>query len=229
MLAIFGTSGLLHRGPIEDLRRVLPALRATPARALHVELDRPDFRDSTYRLSAASDEEAGTAPRARTASVAVHVYGEVQNPPAARRPLERVQDVMTAEVVTLGADLTLLMAWQQLSARGVAQAPVLDGAQRLVGLLTRSELMSAQRLPRPDESALVWRAFLQQPVSAVMLTPVPAVTADTALRRLAALLLATGLPGVPVVDDAGSLCGFVSRTDVLKAVVHDPPLDLWAG
>jgi hypothetical protein len=23
--------------------------------------------------------------------------------------------------------------------------------------------------------------------------------------------------------------GFVSRTDILRAVVHDPPLDLWAG
>jgi CBS domain-containing protein len=46
---------------------------------------------------------------------------------------------------------------------------------------------------------------------------------------LALLLLDTGLPGLPVVDDDGGLRGFVSRSDILKAVVHDPPLDLWAG
>jgi len=32
-----------------------------------------------------------------------------------------------------------------------------------------------------------------------------------------------------VVDGAGRVEGFVTRTDILKAVVHDPPLDLWAG
>jgi len=30
------------------------------------------------------------------------------------------------------------------------------------------------------------------------------------------------------VDD-GVVEGFVSRSDILKAVVHEPPLDLWAG
>jgi CBS-domain-containing membrane protein len=41
------------------------------------------------------------------------------------------------------------------------------------------------------------------------------------------VLLDTGLPGLPVVDDAGQVIGFVSRSDVLRAVVADPPLDLW--
>ena len=31
----------------------------------------------------------------------------------------------------------------------------------------------------------------------------------------------------PVVNEGGSVTGFVSRTDILRAVVHDPPLDLW--
>jgi CBS domain-containing protein len=40
-------------------------------------------------------------------------------------------------------------------------------------------------------------------------------------------LLDTGLPGLPVVKDDGELEGFVSRSDILRAVVADPPLDLW--
>jgi CBS domain-containing protein len=31
-----------------------------------------------------------------------------------------------------------------------------------------------------------------------------------------------------VVDDGGRVTGFVSRTDILRAVVADPPLDLWS-
>ena len=49
------------------------------------------------------------------------------------------------------------------------------------------------------------------------------------LRRVAAVLLDTGLPGLPVTDEAGVLSGFISRTDILRAVAADPPLDLWSG
>ena len=32
-----------------------------------------------------------------------------------------------------------------------------------------------------------------------------------------------------VTDEAGVLSGFISRTDILRAVAADPPLDLWSG
>ena len=68
----------------------------------------------------------------------------------------------------------------------------------------------------------------RRPVSEVMVSPVPTVSADTELRRVAAVLLDTGLPGLPVTDEWGSMAGFVSRTDILRAVAADPPLDLWS-
>jgi CBS domain-containing protein len=74
---------------------------------------------------------------------------------------------------------------------------------------------------------LVWQALLAQSVVDVMWTPVPSVATDTDIRRVARVLLDTGLPGLPVVDDGGKVVGFVSRSDILRAVVADPPLDLW--
>jgi CBS domain-containing protein len=66
-----------------------------------------------------------------------------------------------------------------------------------------------------------------QPVVDVMWTPVPSVSPDTDIRRVARVLLDTGLPGLPVVSEEGKVTGFVSRSDILRAVVADPPLDLW--
>jgi CBS-domain-containing membrane protein len=34
---------------------------------------------------------------------------------------------------------------------------------------------------------------------------------------------------VTVTDEAGVLSGFIARTDILRAVAADPPLDLWSG
>ena len=44
---------------------------------------------------------------------------------------------------------------------------------------------------------------------------------------MASVLLDTGLPGLPVTNELGLLEGFISRTDILRAVAADPPLDLW--
>jgi CBS domain-containing protein len=97
----------------------------------------------------------------------------------------------------------------------------------LVGLLSRADLMRADRLPGPDSHALVWKALLAQGVADIMWTPVPSVGPETEIRRVARVLLDTGLPGLAVIDEGGLVIGFVSRSDILRAVVADPPLDLW--
>lgn len=51
-------------------------------------------------------------------------------------------EIMRAEVVTVAADATLVEALQRMLAYGVGGLPVLDG-QRLVGMLTRSDIFRA--------------------------------------------------------------------------------------
>jgi CBS-domain-containing membrane protein len=154
-------------------------------------------------------------------------YASAAQPGIPRHPLSRVQDIMSHAVVLVAAASTVGEAWSTLAQRHVGQAPVVDAQGVLVGLLTRADLLHPDRLPGPDAHALVWRALQMQSVVEVMWTPVPSVAPDTDIRRLARVLLDTGLPGLPVVDDAGQVIGFVSRSDVLRAVVADPPLDLW--
>ncbi|TSE18475.1 IMP dehydrogenase family protein [Tepidimonas alkaliphilus] len=228
MLAIYGPTGLLYRGAIEDWRRVWPALASSSAQALSVPVNAAGRGPQRGDRLAQSNSSSAPA-RPRTLVTALHAYDEAQHPPTDRHPLQRVHDVMSRAVTTVSDRQPVSEAWQRLAQHGFGQAPVLNADGALVGLLTRAELLRADRLPRPDDHPLVWRAFLAQPVAAVMVSPVPAVEPPTLLRRLALLLLETGLPGVPVVQADGALAGFVSRTDVLKAVVHDPPLDLWAG
>jgi len=218
MFAIYGTSGLMYRGLAEDLRRVAPTLRSARTRALAPEFDRP--------LPELAQRPEGEQ---RSSAQALSAYGQVQRPAQQRRPLQTVADVMSREAITLAHDLSVRQGWWTLYQRGVGQAPVLGPSGGVIGMLTRADLLQPERLPSSEGRALVWQALLAQPVTELMLTPVPTASVQTDLRRLAQVLLDTGLQGLPVVDAQGRVEGFVTRSDILKAVVHDPPLDLWAG
>lgn len=159
---------------------------------------------------------------------AIAAYAEAAQGPVERRPLSRVDELMNAAPITLALTRTLGQAWDLLSQRGIGQVPVVDDAGQLVGLLLRADVLPLG-LPGPDAASQdAWRAALEQPVSEVMWTPVPSVTRDADIRRVAAVLMETGLPGLPVVDDHGAVVGFISRSDILRAIVADPPLELWA-
>lgn len=226
MFAIYGTSGQLFHGPLEALRRVDPSLRSARVRALNPALDRPVPETPSTPRHAADDALEPDAPRER--QIAVASYAAIQQPVEPRHVLSTVQDLMSRPALCLREEASVSEAWQALAEAGCGQAPVVNAEQRLVGMLSRADLLRADRLPGPDESALVWRSLLLQPVSTLMETPVPAVAMEADVRRLASVLLDTGLPGLPVVDASGLVLGFVSRSDILRAVVHDPPLDLWS-
>ena len=71
------------------------------------------------------------------------------------------------------------------------------------------------------------RDVLFKRVSDVMSTPVVAAAPITDIRRIARVMLERNVDGVPIVNDGGALVGFVSRSDILNAVVRDPPLSMW--
>ncbi len=221
MFSIYGESGRLFRGAMEDLWRI-DALRA---------LARTRRLDTSESPAAVGGHEAPRVPAVHltpSGAAALTAYAQAAGTQTTRHPLTRVADVMSRQVTTVAHDQPVLQAWQLLGRAGLGQAPVTGAQGELVGLLTRAELLNLDRLPQPDAPTLVWRALLMQPVSAVMLSPVPAVDEPTELRRVARVLLDTHLPGLPVVAEDGRVTGFISRSDILSAVVHDPPLDLWS-
>ena len=221
MFSIYGETGRIFKGAMEDLWHVGAVRPVSRARGIGPQETRALSRTVASTLPHPTATEGG-----RTQPIAA--YLSAGQTPTPRHPLTRVQEVMSRDVVLVQASTSVQQAWQLLSSHGIGQAPVVDGQGVLVGLLSRAELLNPERLPQPDASALTWRALQLQPVSSIMWTPVPAVAAETDIRRVAQVLLETHLPGLPVADEEGRVTGFVSRTDILRAVVHNPPLDLWS-
>lgn len=227
MFFVYGTSGQVFRGSMEQLRQIRGV--GSLVRARRVEALGRDGRDASEDTGApavplreTAQSHGFEASRPAPLSAYLKTQGVTQ-----RHPLSLVADVMSHQPITLIDTATVLQAWQLLTDQGVGQAPVLNAAGQLVGLLTRADLLQPPQLPDPARHALAWQALLARPVTDIMATPVPSVAPESDIRRVAQVLLDTGLPGLPVVDEQGRVSGFISRSDILRAVVTDPPLDLW--
>lgn len=214
MFHIHGIQGRVFSGTLEQLR-----IQQGVAGVARIRRVAPVAADADPTPSAPSGGGGSTpGPGAQ----AVQAYRQATR---VRQPLHCAADVMRSPALTVPATATLREAWQLMARHGIAQAPVVGAGGVLVGLVARAGLMPVASLEPPDAASE--SARLSQPVTAVMWSPVPSTAPGTDLRRVAALLLHTGLPGVPVADDSGEVLGFVSRTDLLRALTTDPPLDLW--
>jgi CBS-domain-containing membrane protein len=226
MFSVYGVKGQLFLGSMEQLRQIggVRAISRTMA-ILPVDQDGREARSSS------EDDLNEVGPMAvpidETHRSALAAYGEAQKTGLARQPLRQVASVMSHTVITIVDSSTVLEAWQMLARESIGQAPVVSKAGVLVGLLLRADLLPPDRLPAPDRYAVAWQALMAQSVSDIMTTPVPSVAPEADIRHVAQVLLDRDLPGLPVVDAEGGVTGFVSRSDILRAVVTDPPLDLW--
>ncbi len=224
MFTVYGLAGRVVSGDIEQLARsdaVQALARVRAAAAVG--------RGAEVAGAALQPVQGGlpSSPEARPVVVR-QALAQYEGTPDREHPLSRVRAVMSSPAFCLSAGMSIDEAWQALQRRGLGQAPVLSTQGRLVGLLLRGELlppslMGAADLPNPWH----WQHLLTETVEQHMLSPVPGASPQTSLRQLARLLLDLRLPGLPVVDEAGGVTGFVSRSDLLKALAHEPPLDLW--
>lgn len=117
--------------------------------------------------------------------------------------VKRSQSGMIEDPVTLGAGAHVYDALDLMAKYKVSGVPITDRDGTLVGLLTNRDLRFV------DDH--------DQPISAVMRTP-PLVTAPvgTTLDEARRILWQNRIEKLPIVDDAGKLCGLITIKDITK-------------
>lgn len=124
---------------------------------------------------------------------------------------ETVADVMTHAVSAVGRDAGVEEIVEILHARRVSALPVLAGDGRVVGVVSESDVITAEL---PDKAASMKPG---EPTAGQLMTA-PAVTVhpEASLAEAARVMLRRRVKRLPVVDPEGLLCGIVCRSDVLK-------------
>ena len=209
MFSAYGVTGRVFSGTLEEMSRARELARTRSSR----DADREDVNWQVDSLGA-----TGSGPNEK----AVRAYRAMLPREIERGPLYHAGQIMQRKVICLGVNDDVGKAWKTLRLHNIHQAPVLDDAAQLVGMVGEHDLLTAINI---DTGKIM--EVLGRRVGDVMTTPVITAEPVTDIRRIATAMLTHRIDGVPVTGELGRLVGYVSRSDILRAVVTDPPLSLW--
>jgi CBS domain-containing protein len=121
-----------------------------------------------------------------------------------------VADVMTLDPVVIGADAALEEAERLLRERHVSGLPVVDDDQRLIGVISRTDLLD-------DGSASLAFLLRRRPtglrVGELMTSPPITTSLGTPLVEAARLMRDNRIHRIVAIDDAGRPVGVLAASD----------------
>lgn len=116
-------------------------------------------------------------------------------------------DIMTRDVITVHAEMSVQELSELLAARRVSGVPVCDTAGNLVGVVTEADILTRPGLTIAD----------------IMTPDVVSVSPDASVDEIAWLLASRNFRRVAVVEGE-KLVGVVSRADIVRTVGTAPQL-----
>jgi CBS domain-containing protein len=116
------------------------------------------------------------------------------------------RDIMTRKVATIHPEASAQEAAQLLDQMRISGAPVVDADGKIIGIISEADIISK-----------VNREGLR--VSDIMSHNIVAISEETPVSEIAALLTERKIKRVPVVQN-GKLVGIVSRADIVHAVAQ---------
>lgn len=142
----------------------------------------------------------------------------------------RAIDVMTDQVITVRENATVSETARLLAKHGISAVPVVDGANRVIGMVSEGDLLHRAEtgterrrawwldmLASTDQLARDYIKSHAETVKDVMTRDVISVTDTTLVADIAVLLETRGIKRVPVLRD-GKLIGIVSRANLIQAL-----------
>ncbi|GEM_PF-565349 len=153
-------------------------------------------------------------------------------------PAILARDVMTRDVATVTADVTLDKFIKLIQKRQFSGCPVVDKSGKAVGLVSQNDVLRAlailsgtTKLPKNFDAAkrkaasallkkggkgLAVKKFLAQPVSSVMTPRIEGCRPDASIADVCDTMSAKRIHRVVVLDEEGKPAGLISATDLVR-------------
>jgi CBS domain-containing membrane protein len=145
----------------------------------------------------------------------------------------RCADIMSRELQTVQYGTPLQEAWALLRQHHIKALPVVDGAQRVIGIVTMADFMRGAALDLHEGFAERLRQLIRatptshsdkpEVVGQIMTRQVRVASAERPLAELVPLFSDTGHHHIPIVGEQTRLVGIITQSDLVAALSQVEP------
>lgn len=153
---------------------------------------------------------------------ALEAYARAENPDGRRRRVMFARDLMTTPVVTVSPDTILGEIQKIFLRRRFRHIPVVSSANHVEGIVSDRDLL--RLIASASEAVERWQA---RPANDFMVHPVLVASDDSEVREIARVMFEERVGCVPIVDERQGIVGMVTRSDILRTLLVQAPLELW--
>ncbi len=147
----------------------------------------------------------------------------------------KAKDLMTDNVIAVTRDTPVRELAQILTNNSISGAPVLDNQQRLIGVVTESDLIYQNKrvhiptaiaildafffLESPDKMEKEMKKMAGSRVEDIFETDIVTVQQDTGLDEVATLMAEKHIHTLPVLD-GDKLVGVIGKSDIIRTIAQ---------
>ena len=138
-----------------------------------------------------------------------------------RRPVYSAGQIMSFPVQTLPDSASIGDAWRFVEAQQFRHVVLVNQFADLSGIVSDRDLL------KYSSSFFANAKSPNFPVANIMSTKVLSASPETNLRDLTVVMLERRVGSVPLLNEQHKLVGIVTRSDVLRTLSHQVPIELW--
>lgn len=141
----------------------------------------------------------------------------------------QVGSVMTRDVISISKYDSVLKVADILSERNISGLPVVDRANKVVGIITQADILSVLGKGREHSFRELLKSMLGEPlperrmgdmVGDIMTSPALTIKPEATVSEAVQIMLNRKIRRLTVVDDRNTIIGIVTRADILKGVIN---------
>ena len=177
-----------------------------------------DFGVRNARSAAAQKEQSVPAPK--------NAYQ--QPAPKSLKPATNANQIMRSPVKTLTPETTFEEARAFFRQNRFRHVPIVNAEGKLVGLISdRDVLREAANINTGPEAWVKDLVQVTRTIADFMTKRVLTATPSAEIRQIAKAMFEERIGSMPIVNEEEKLVGIITRSDILRTLVHNAPLEIW--
>ncbi len=173
-------------------------------------------REETIQVSRSrgiSSEDEFEASEAKATHAPLNPYQKLNEPNRKRQPAILSSQIMASNIETLHAEDKTEKARELFQTKRFRHIPVVSDDGQLIGIVSDRDFIGDEHKGK----------FVKD----IMTSPVLSARPETPIRKVAEIMFQEQIGAMPIVSEDGQLSGMLTRTDILRTVVNEAPLELW--